>query len=1020
MKIFKKILLGGCALCSLAVVATSALFAPNQAGADKNTQISFTDIDLQTSYNVGDKLTLPQCTILDGENQVKTVATLIYPDGTAQTGATQNLSINGEYKLVYTGYVDGKAYTKTHTFLVNSPLYNLYGEDSANVIIPEYKETEYGTGLLVSLHEGEVFTLSQPIDLSGRTRADGLWTMNSVPEVFGVYDSDIVFKLTDTEDETNSVLIRLAKYPADEEWTTWQTFVYLSIDGGDNWVSLRYIQNGTGQYEYEGFTYHCQKNYQYGAQLIYSTVGMPHSSIPSVKDQALTFSYEPESKAFFVRHSKFSDHYPGLDYMPLYDFDDERFNDVTWKGFTNNTVYLSVYGANYLSPTSHVLFTNIDNRSIRNNLIKDTTPPTIDVDFEGFEESTIPSAVVGKGYKIFDAKWNDTDVNTKMKVRVYSNYYSVNRVYVPIANNKFVPNRAGEYFIEYTATDGNGNQTQRVVLVNATDRETNLTASLTGIIESCVAGKSVKLFTDVAIENVIGKGYYSVAVISPDGEKTYEIEKDNSFRFPYAGAYKVRIVYGDFIEEKTQDYTITVSNSSTPIAFEKPLLENYYIKDATYTFPALTAYNIVGSEQKPVQTQLYIKADDGTEEKVTGKYTVIAQWTLEIIYKAGEHIVYQSDKKSVVDVRFNTLEMDLSAYFVEDGFIKRADKSYTEFVVSDTENNRIEFIRPVQAKDLDVAFMIDGERSNYKRLNVYLSDCIDATQTIKISYWLGESKVYYTINDGDSVYSFSSYLFNLTYKDFILSSSADTSALIDTTMYGEPFKGFTEDKVFLSMDMEGGVANESAFYFVSINGQTFTESHFDTTRPQILYDKVQDSKNLNEIITISKAYMVDVLDPDVQITFYVLGTENEYVTSVDGVVLDGTASIDRAYDIQLSRYGSYTVVYNATDTAGNKYKDQVYVIECKDTVSPMIELNGKVEVIKSGNTAQIAKCTAVDNVTENCDIYVYVITPTGKVIKVENGGWFTMEYYGEYTVHYSVFDENYNMSKISYKITRSK
>ncbi|MBR2341044.1 MAG: hypothetical protein IKA72_01370, partial [Clostridia bacterium] len=149
--------------------------------------------------------------------------------------------------------------------------------------------------------------------------------------------------------------------------------------------------------------------------------------------------------------------------------------------------------------------------------------------------------------------------------------------------------------------------------------------------------------------------------------------------------------------------------------------------------------------------------------------------------------------------------------------------------------------------------------------------------------------------------------------------------------------------------------------------------------------------------------------------------DGSFAKSEDGVLLDGTCPVDREYFVKLEEIGFYMVLYTYVDQNGN-IATMSYSPIVKDYLGPTIEVDdideGEVVTAKLGTDVTIAKYTVSDNVSEVEMIksYVYVLSPTGFMQKVANGGKFFAEHRGDYEVHYYAYDEVGNYTIYSYTV----
>jgi hypothetical protein len=121
------------------------------------------------------------------------------------------------------------------------------------------------------------------------------------------------------------------------------------------------------------------------------------------------------------------------------------------------------------------------------------------------------------------------------------------------------------------------------------------------------------------------------------------------------------------------------------------------------------------------------------------------------------------------------------------------------------------------------------------------------------------------------------------------------------------------------------------------------------------------------------------------------------VDNYDGVITDDIVTVNNVNDDVI---GTYYVIYNVTDSEGNKALEVVRTVNVVDTTNPVISLNGESNLtIEVGSAYTDAGATATDNYDE-------VITD--KIVTVNN---VINDKVGTYTVTYNVTDNKGNKAQ---------
>lgn len=277
---------------------------------------------------------------------------------------------------------------------------------------------------------------------------------------------------------------------------------------------------------------------------------------------------------------------------------------------------------------------------------QNTSSPKITIESEGYDLSYAPTAVVGKAYRIFNATAKDGEGNTlKVAAKVWLYYYSSTKSRVNVQYGTFVPWQAGEYVVEYTATDKHGNKASLTYNVECKTAQ-SLTLSLSEKTQTGIAGMRVTVATPL-LDNVSGKSATRIQATRKAGGEPEIIGEDLTFCPTYAGTYVIEYFCSDYVSEAVASYEISVENNPAPVFFGEANVPKYFVKDKTYTLDMevsdtmgnmqLYAYGITAVDRTPPTITL-IKGE--TECKV-GEYLAVWQATAkDALGKELEMLVY--------------------------------------------------------------------------------------------------------------------------------------------------------------------------------------------------------------------------------------------------------------------------------------------------------------------------------------------------------------------------------------------
>ena len=333
------------------------------------------------------------------------------------------------------------------------------------------------------------------------------------------------------------------------------------------------------------------------------------------------------------------------------------------------------------------------------------------------------------------------------------------------------------------------------------------------------------------------------------------------------------------------------------------------------------------------------------------------------------------------------------------------------------------FVNAVQAEQLSTAFRWSNEKNNFKKVNVYLTDSIDETVSIKVTYYWQGGNAYFAVNDGlaakvpSSVSSISASTLLLNYK-------ADTMQVYPTltkkttvthTLDGAVFNGFPSNKVYLDYELVE-VSAEAELFVQSINNQSICYWDGDFVEPQIFAKRVSGDMAKDSLVTIYGGRAYDVFSNYVTLSLKVSDPSGQAVTSVDGVVLNGKADASLDYVVRVSYFGEYKIEFVAKDLNGNK-KTLRYVFNVVDTIAPVVDLDTSDVSAVLNETVAVKEFGVSDDVTakEKLVVYTFVMSPSEKMQTVQKGAFEAKER-GTYVVYYYCYDEIGNVTIASYKV----
>ena len=1006
------------ALIAILFACATACFSYFFVKANEPTLIG---AEFATEYKIGDTLTIPDGKIKVGGEEYDTSSYIILPDGSAKTVKEYTFVSSGIHEVVYFVEISGKTVKKSVESKVINNLYEVpLGESSAKYGSNSYLSEER-KGVNLSLKSGETFTFNKLINISEYTKNDKIIEFYVTPDEVGVPEfNEMIVTLTDLYDRNNTVSIRYSCISTEMTWS-W-CYMYTSAKAGSQkYVGMEYYPNNQEfNFGNKHFVFHTNNKFGFPSRVSY-TGELENGR--TFEDNYQYASMDYAARKVYVRHAYYNS---WGDANMVTDLDEPIIYDNNlWNGFTTGEVLLSVSFNGYLASTANVFITKIADYDLSDLNFDDDVAPIIKVDYDGYEKS-LPKCFVDKPYKIFNAKSYDNvlgEVDTN--VEVYYNYYSDSRVIVPVTQGAFTPKYEGKYTIVYSATDPNGNKSEQLVDIIAETPADTLKIVLQSHSDSFEFGKTVKV-ADYKVAAANGRSTVSVcAVFKDDASVKYEIDAETaSFNPEYAGEYEIKYTANDYTSAYGTSYTLTVEKPNAPVFTSLPELPEWLIKSSGYSFEECYAYDYSDGTRKSVKAEVFVSEDGKQESKINGVYTVKADKTVKVIYRAtganGEITEIQSKEIKIVNANYgNVGEVDLSGYFQGEGFTAVAGEEYIDYYKSaDTANiETLRFIREVYAYDFAFNFAIKGDCKNFKKLNIVLTDKADSKNELKITFVAnGGSTIFYVNDYAQKTFTVDSALSDEIALSYSMSKNtiivnASTSFNLDTVE--GLFDGFKDKFVDLKIEFEG-VSGKVGISVYKLLLQRFYKGVMDFVAPTIVVD-YQDTtiKSLNETLTLKRLRTYDVIDVNVKLTLKVTDSKGNPVTADDGTVLNGIDNdANKDYTITFKSYGKYNVQYNATDFSWND-KAYSFTVTVKDMAAPEVSLSeGYAKTAKVGDEVKVADV----NVSDSSEYTVYVMLTDANGEVSEIGKSFKADKAGKYTVAYYVVDAQNNATIVTYEI----
>ena len=863
----------------------------------------------------------------------------------------------------------------------------------------EDSTVEYGTdnnstkkGIKANLALDDKLTIKNVIDLQ-KCYDDNKAFIEIQPVVREVGKADythIILEIIDVYDESNFLKVQINPTPQMEDEATTAYFLACASNG----------QKLSG--------------YESGRDILYVNSAYGEWSVFSFGDviggsSGTGFFYDVEKKAICAES------YAGVR-RQIIDFDDPKFfGTYLWDGFTSNEVYCRISCTDYKGDTAGILVTQYGDFDLSNPNIYDVVAPALTVDYGEYTKETIPSALVGKNYRVFPVNTFDAlDGWLEADVKVYMNYYSSNKKEVSInKNGTFKPSIPVPHHIVYSATDSRGNTVEEIVEINVLASMDDLTLSFNEVALSCVEGDKY-VFPAYSVSGALGNPKVSV-LVTLNG-KALDIESGGVR--PYAaGEMKISYQLEDYVGRTYKvEHTVTVAEAEEPTFIESPVLPKYLIAGNEYVFPSLNAYDYIQGEGEAVATTIHV-LENGTEKAVEDNTYTAADGveTVTIIYRAqiGSAINEYQREIPVYSVRTDG-DLDMAKYFVYGANGATATDSRSVDLMA-TGDESFMFINRLTSLLIKTEFTLCDTPKNMQKLHIVLTDAADESKKIQFTYTFnGSASTFYVNgNEGNSMTVEGAIvgekMFSLTFdaanKQVFYDISTSNVLAVNTFSNGEAFNGFTGNKAYVSYCFEG-VKNSVSLSVNSLNGNYFSDEIEDWISPYIdLVGTVGGEYQINDVMTLPTPLANDVLAGDLKAYVTLRTPSGAIAETTDGRTLQDFYCDGSTIQVKLTEYGSYVLEFTTMDAAGNEGYSNT-VVWVVDTEKPVLTLSGELpKTAKVGDKIKVPKATAADNLTQNVSVYVCAIMANGSVLDVSNADGFVVSEAGTYTVIYMVSDE---------------
>lgn len=532
--------------------------------------------------------------------------------------------------------------------------------------------------------------------------------------------------------------------------------------------------------------------------------------------------------------------------------------------------------------------------------------------------------------------------------------------------------------------------------------------------------------------------FVSYMVETPDG-KTLAMESD-TFMPETVGEYTVFVcVQGNDASAYVESYAVSVTKSAKPIMTEYPVFPEAFLEGFSYDAPDVRFVDYNETTPKDVAYSVYYVAENGVETEVADAFSPTVSLhgdSVAVKYVASSAVTGETESKifeipvlkAVEEDKYGDLLYNYQDMFVTEG-VASAELQKRGCVFYGSNDFKITYANLLKADNCSIGLSALEGMANFGSIRITVTDSADENEYITLDVAaINDDTSKLSINSG-AAKTVNGSVKNLT-MGFWFTFENDTLKLFDTnyklvgtvttTGDGDPFNGFSSNKVRVSVEAKALTAS-SALVVYEVSGQPLnSEYRYDTIKPFIATEQEMPIRYVvGETITVYKAYAIDIIDPTVRVTVSVWDNETYMpVEAVDGTLLEGV-SAEKEYAFISEKTGSYTVEYYAKDASGRYTNLPSYSLLVRDEKAPIVTVDKPMAAtVALGDSVTIPTFTYTDDYStaEEMQTLVTVSVPDGNYETVKAGDKFTFDAVGIYHIRFTVIDKYFNMTTVEYVV----
>lgn len=363
-------------------------------------------------------------------------------------------------------------------------------------------------------------------------------------------------------------------------------------------------------------------------------------------------------------------------------------------------------------------------------------------------------------------------------------------------------------------------------------------------------------------------------------------------------------------------------------------------------------------------------------------------------------------------------EVDPISFFEIEGATAELKEETLDFTLTE-ETATIQFENPLAASGFSFNWNgVDDKEKKLETLAVVLADSEDAECSVKINFMkLNDQNTAVRYNEEPRSYltAGATYLVNAAPISLKFNESTQTftdgtesyKIVAESCMNGTVFNGFESKGIMLTISVTGQVG--ASFSINSINEQPFGKNYVvDNVEPILCVPNGQTKMMYNSVSTLPKAAAFDVFSKETTLKLTVQDPEGNVIKDEAGVKLEDVDG-NQEYQIKFSKYGSYRVIYVASDGL-NKTRGMGYQINVQDEGAPVIILKKAMkESVVVGDEVFFPEFEISDNVGGEFVTWMNVLHPTGHMTCEKTS--FIPDVEGKYVITFCAQDANGNIGR---------